>query len=405
VAEALRRAGWGRPARPPDLVILFATGGSDLAAIQRAVHDRLGPGVRLFGGSSDSRWVMTDDRLVRGARHGYQSEATANRHALAVMCIRSDALRFGVGSADFGRHASAEEAARAAARQARTDAGASPGERPSAILVTPTLGREEEVLVGIEAVFGRQAVVLGGTAGGPNGGVVGGDGAYEAGLSLAVLYTDLPVGWTFEAGFDVTAPASGVVTQAEGQTIVEIDGQPALDVYDAWLDGKIERISRQAAETDAVRDLLVLHPLYRRFRSPEGQDYFLFSHPWPRDSHRHDRAVNTSTQIRPGERVYLSHGNWGTLANRIGNLPQKAKVQGGLGVSARPFLAIGFVCGGVMGIIPENEQPKLVPLIDYANNGGPFIANVTWGEQGHFPGVGNKHGNLSTGFLVVGRPE
>jgi len=65
-------------------------------------------------------------------------------------------------------------------------------------------------------------------------------------------------------------------------------------------------------------------------------------------------------------------------------------------------LAIGFICGGVMGVIPETEREKLPILINYTNNNAPFIANFTWGEQGHFPGIGNKHGNLLTSFLVIG---
>jgi hypothetical protein len=44
-------------------------------------------------------------------------------------------------------------------------------------------------------------------------------------------------------------------------------------------------------------------------------------------------------------------------------------------------------------------------LINYANKDAPFIAPFTWGEQGQFPGVGNKHGNLLTSFLVIGSKE
>ena len=102
------------------------------------------------------------------------------------------------------------------------------------------------------------------------------------------------------------------------------------------------------------------------------------------------------------ERIYLSHGTWETLVNRIGNLPRNAKINGGIDASQKPLFAIGFICGGVMGVIPETEREKLPILINYTNNNAPFIACFTWGEQGHFPGVGNKHGNLSTSFLIVG---
>ena len=110
----------------------------------------------------------------------------------------------------------------------------------------------------------------------------------------------------------------------------------------------------------------------------------------------------TSTKIKVGEKIYLSHGTWETLINRIGNLPIHAKLHGDIGVGGAPILGIGYICAGVMGVIPETEREKLPLLINYANNDGPFIASFTGGEQGHFPGIGSKHGNLLTSFLVIG---
>jgi len=48
---------------------------------------------------------------------------------------------------------------------------------------------------------------------------------------------------------------------------------------------------------------------------------------------------------------------------------------------------------------------KLDSKINYTNNNAPFISTFTWGEQGYFPGIGNKHGNLLTSFLVIAGPE
>ena len=48
---------------------------------------------------------------------------------------------------------------------------------------------------------------------------------------------------------------------------------------------------------------------------------------------------------------------------------------------------------------------KMPLLINYTNNDAPFIAPFTWGECGLFPGVGSKHGNLLTSFLVIGPKE
>jgi hypothetical protein len=69
---------------------------------------------------------------------------------------------------------------------------------------------------------------------------------------------------------------------------------------------------------------------------------------------------------------------------------------------SKPLFGIGYICAGVLGTIPESERDKIPYLLNYSNNDAPYIAPFTWGEQGYFPGVGNKHGNLCTSFFVIG---
>jgi hypothetical protein len=402
--EAVERALAGVTGGRADFAAIFATSGSDMNAILRAARRLLGPDVGIYGGTSDSRAVMTDKGYVRGAEKGYfvQHPEMAGKRGLAVMAVASREIVFGVGSADFTAFSSVQEAAGAAVSEAIRSAGKDPADPPDFVMTTVTIGSEEEVLEGIESVTGTRVPVLGGTAGGPEIAVFGRERSYPMGVSVAAVYTDLPVGWTFERGFDVADPNSGVVTKVDGQAVVEIDGEPAIDVYNRWLGGEITRLHERREDPGVVRDLLTLHPLYRKYTSPDGQDYFLFSHPWPKDDKLVDRSVATSTKIRPGERVYLSRGTWETLINRIGNLPRHAKVNGGIPVDDRPVLAIGYICGGILGIIPDSERDKLAPLVNYASGGCPCICNFTWGEQGFFPGIGSRHGNLSTPFIVIG---
>jgi len=402
VREAVDIALGDKGQKNPDIAIVYASAGSDMKGILDAAKQILGRNTKIFGGTSDSRAVMTDKGFVRVTGRGYTQAAMEGAKGLAIMTVTSKDITFGVGSANLVEFSSPQEMARAAILSAIESAGKPAEQAPTIILLACTIGIEEEIVEGIEEVVGRDALVLGGTVGGPDIAVFGEDAIYEKGVSVAVIYTDLPLGWTFEGGFDVTDKHSGIVTKVDGQDIVEIDSKPALDVYDQWLGGEIGELYEQVERADVVKDLLLLHPIYRKYTSRSGQDYFLFSHPWPKDDKMEDRCVSTSTKIKPGERIYLSHGTWETLINRIGNLPRKAKIQGGIDVAQKPVLAIGFICGGVMGAIPETEREKLPILINYTNNNAPFIASFTWGEQGHFPGVGNKHGNLLTSFLVIG---
>jgi hypothetical protein len=405
VHEALGMALEGKMDKTPDFAIIFASSGSDLDAILAEAKETLGNGTKIYGGTSDSRAVMTDKGFVKATEHGYEQSLMEGKRALAVMTVSSQEVTFGVGSADASAFSSAQEAAKAAVADAIMSAGRPAGELPEVILLTPTYKIEEDVLEGVEQVVGKSTPIIGGSTGGPEFGVFGRDAAYKEGVSLAIIYTDLPVGWAFEGGFDVTDPHSGIVTKVDGQDLVEIDNRPALDVYDEWLGGKIEELHRDIGKPDEIRDLLTLHPLYRKYTSAEGRTYFLFSHPWPKDDSLKNRSVSTSTRIKVGERVYLSHGTWETLLNRIGNLPRDAKVNADISVDARPILSIGYICGGVMGTIPETEREKMPLLINYADRNAPFIAPFTWGEQGQLPGVGNRHGNLLTPFIIIGPKE
>jgi hypothetical protein len=403
VQEAAGMALRGKTQPHPDFAVIFASSGSDLPGILSEARKLLGKKIKIYGGTSDSRAVMTNKGYVRVIDKG--DAPPPGKRGLAVMTVTSKDIVFGVGSADFTAYPSAQEASKAAMVMAIKSAGRSPREIPQAILITPTRGQEDEALEGIGEVVGKDALVLGGTAGGPKFGVLGEQEVFEKGISLAGIYTALPVGWVFEGGFDSIDTPSGIVTKMDGLAIVEIDHRPALDVYDEWLAGGIKKLFAEEDDYRRIRDLLTLHPLCRMYKSPTGKEYILFSHPWPKDKTYKDKSILTSTRIKQGEKIYLSHGTWETLINRVGNLPLIASNRGGLAPGKPPLLGIGYICAGVMGIIPLGERERMPLLINQANKDAPFIAPFTWGEQGHFPGIASKHGNLLTSFLLIGEKE
>ena len=401
VIEAVNMALGDKNDKIPDFAIIFASSGSDTKAIFSKARELLGNETKIYGGSSDSRALMTDRGFVHVKK--MEPEATERPNALAVMTVTSHDIIFGVGSANFSDYPSVQTASRHAFESAIRSAGRSLDEKPKLVLVIPSFGAAEDVLQGIEDVASNNTVILGGTSGGPEFAVIGQNEVYGNGVSVAVAYTDLPVGWVFEGGFDVTDDCSGIVTKVDGYTIIEIDHRPALDVYDECLGGKMSQLVNELKDLRAIKDHLTLHPFYRKYVTSSGQNYLVFSHPSTKDKTLKDRRLMTSTRIAAGERIYLAHGTWEVLLNRIGNLPLKAKVQGGLDLHTKPIFGIGHICSGVMGIIPEDDRGNMSTLINYATDNIPFIVNFTWGEQGHLPGIGNKHGNLLTSFVMVGQ--
>lgn len=402
VKEAIDMCFESKTSRDAKFAAIFITHGSDAQAVILKAREILGDNTQIYGGTSAQRGVITDKGILKISDNPAEGAEMEGKRGIAVMLASSDKIDFGAGSANFKEFSSVQEASKSAVLSAIENAGKTKDEKPSLVLITTSKEMEEEVLEGAESVVGKDTVMLGGTAGGPPRAVFGRNEAYEEGVSMAVIYTALPVGWYFEGGFDVSEKTSGIVTKVDMQTIYEIDNRPALDVYDEWLGGEITKVYAQLKTERPIRDLMTLHPLYRKYKDETGKEYNLFSHPWPKDPNMTEKEIMTSTKIKTGERVYLSNGKWETLLNRISLLPLKAKTEGGMGSDSAALFTMGYICNGVYGAIPESERAKMPVLINHANNNVPFIAPFTSGEQGHLIGIGNKHGNLLTSFIEIG---
>ena len=273
VKEAVEMALQGRLDEPPDFAVIFASSGSDLQSVLFNANKLFKGKTKIYGGSSDSRGVMTDKGYARATKRAYEYAKMEGKRSLAILTVSSNDIVFGVGSADCFAYPSVQSAAKTAVLDAIKNAGKTPIEMSQAILLTSPRGFEEEMIAGIEEVIGRKTPILGGSTGGPSFASFGRDKIFERGISLAVIYTDLSTGWWFEGGFDIKDPHSGIVTKVDGQLILEIDHRPALDVYDDWLGGEIGRLVKEHQDRfDNVRGLLTLHPLYRKYTRPDGAE-------------------------------------------------------------------------------------------------------------------------------------
>jgi hypothetical protein len=401
IREAIDMASKRSGKNQADFCIIFGSSESDFSSILTETKQILGNKIKIFGGTSNLGSVMTEQKYLKACAKN--DSGTQIEKTLAVMTISTKDIVFGTALVNVSDSASAHDAAATVVKKAIEDAGKTIENKPKVILLYVTKGIEEETVAGIESVTGKDVPIFGGTAGGPKRIVMSNEGAYEKGISVAVLYTDLPVGLAFEAGYDITGKHSGVVTKVTGQNIEEIDGKPAIDVYNEWMDGEIERLAKKEMKKPAeIESFLALHPFYRKYTSSEGQDYYLFSRPWLNDPNMVNKFIKTNTKIMPQEKIYLSHGTWDILMNRMGIVASNAKMRCGLEPADKPALVMGIICGGMMGCIPEAEKSKFPYLINYSTSSDCIIGAFTSGEQGHFPGVGNKHGNLATSFLVIG---
>lgn len=121
--EAVGIAGSGRLEKPPDLAIIFATSGSDMGGILSKARQVLGDKTKIYGGTSDSRGVMTNERFIKTAARAYADPSADDQHALAIMTVCSKEILFGVGSANCLDHPSVQQASKSAVLKAIASAG------------------------------------------------------------------------------------------------------------------------------------------------------------------------------------------------------------------------------------------------------------------------------------------
>ena len=281
----------------------------------------------------------------------------------------------------------AEGAAEAVARA--TERAGRPGEAPALVLLSTTPGIEEDAIRGIEEELGQGVPIVGGTAADDT--IAGewsvADATVSAGTGLvvSVFFSKTPPSLSFSSGYVPEGPA-GLITSAEGRTIREIDGRPAVDVYNEWTEGHLASID---AETGgSVLAETTLRPLGRKI--PGDLDRFLLAHP---ASVEQGGGIGMFACCNAGEVVHLMTGSVDSLVSRAGRVANSAvlkveNVRGGLII----------YCAGCMLAVGDHFEKAQYEL--QSTFGAPFSGVFSFGEQGPSARAGNLHGNLMVSAVV-----
>jgi hypothetical protein len=296
------------------------------------------------------------------------------------------------------RRAAARAAAQAAYAQA-IEAADRAGESPSLVWVLPAPGFEEAVLAALDEATGGHVPIAGGSAADDAiaGGWMsfGGGSCGPNGVAVAVFFASTTVASSFQSGYE-PAGASAVVTRCHDRTIIELDGKPAAQVYDAWIGGRLAAAMR-GGETVVLGDT-TMHPLGREIgcirTGTTTIPYFSLLHP---ERVTADHALTVFAEVREGERLHLMTGSVDSLVSRAGRVASTALGQligtpEGRGVK-RAAGGLVIYCAGCMLTVGD-RLPQVAQSLDAAFQGVPFIGAFTFGEQGCLLGGENQHGNL-----------
>lgn len=384
VAEAVAAARRALGGLDPGLAVLVATVDHEAEAVYAALRREL-PGVRVHG--------FTSSLGVLGRGGGGAIMGPSG--AVGVMLFASAGqARFSVGSASL------DGGGRVAGRRAAEElAAAAPGAgSPRILLLASTPGQEEEVLAGIAEVFPGTAVYGGSAA---DHAIAGGwsifteRGPRGDGVTLAALFGDVKVGAAFGAPYEPT-PVRAVVTEAEGRSLLRLDGEPAASVLLRWVGDSI------ADEVREGGNLLVqtaLRPLGMpvEIQGEGGGHFHRLIHP---AFARSTGAVDLFAVPRPGESLCLMSGTPDSLVAIVEPLIERALAASDMKAGdARGALLI--YCAGCAGAIGARIE-EVPARLEASLGGAALLGACTFGEQGAVPGLGNLHANLSVGVVVFG---
>lgn len=376
----------------PQFVILISEVAYDSAKILSEANRLLGPEVKILGTTS-LVGVMSNKGFNIG-----------EKGSLAMLGFSSSEMTFGLGVSDLQETASAEEAGELAALAALANAGKGNEERPKLALVYTgsfELGVDEDILSGLRKVIGEDVPIVGGVASDTNFAgnwqVFVNDMAYNKGVGVALIYTNLTIGYKFLCGFNPTETKGTVTKIAEGgRKIVEIDGRAADIVFNEWLGGKL---TEKLGTSDFFIDVTCLHPLGEKIIEEGGISNYRLIYP---HHFNPDGSLTVGSDVKEGDELYLLEGSRDMLVERPALTARLARAVEGI-TEQEVAGALMDYCSGTMLCIREENRDDIAPKINEAIAGAPFVGLYSCGEFGFFAGVGNRFGNCMSSMIIFSK--
>ena len=366
--EAARKAAQGLS----DIKLAFVYGSCDynihdmLAGVQEAL-----PGVPLAGNTSFTG-VITPEGFVTGP-DGF----------VGIMALTDEAMTVGTITIARGSGTAIEDG-RKAARKAMAAAGQTTP--PDYFYMAASPAEEELYLKGITEIIGRVPMFGGSAADNTITGkwqLYSDKGVCADGVVLAFFYTKKHMHNTYTGAYRETGDM-GIITKISGlRTLVEIDGEPALEKYAGWRHMDIAQLQGGALLAEAV-----VSPLGVKDRLG---DLVAIRHPMNGNA---DNSMAIGNNLAEGTAVLRMEATVDELIDAAGHTLYELKR------TAPNVGAYHFVhCGGRRAGIGERIDEVTAQLIKEAA-GVPFIVEFTFGEYGFVEDGRNTCGGLMLSFTA-----
>ncbi|MDP3661651.1 MAG: FIST N-terminal domain-containing protein [bacterium] len=297
------------------------------------------------------------------------TDGPAKRHSVAVMALKTDGINWYAG---VGENI-AEGARVAGARAAEAVATQAPGKKLDAFIMLPDVlvGNGADIVRGVLDTLGPHFPVVGGAA--------GDDFEFKKTFQYLndIVYSGAVIGLGLQGSFKmgigvkhgwIPVGAPKKVTKSNGAVLHELDGKPAIRIYEDYFGAE----RAKELKTEALAKLAITYPLGMQV---EGSDELLIRDPITVDE---NGSITCAAEIPEGSEIRLMIGSREEAVKVAKQAAKHAMRE--LGV-ATPKAVIIFNCIARSKLFGERRGDEINAIQEVVGKSTPLIGFYTYGEQ------------------------
>ena len=337
----------------PDFMLAFVSVHFDQREVVRGIRD-IG-GAAVFAGCSDAGEITNEG---------------PSQKAVAVMAIRSDRIKFYTG---LGRDikSGVREAGAAVAREVKAKAG----DALKAFIMFPDVlsGNGAEIVRGVLDILGPHFPVVGGAAGDDflfektyqyrdsevvSGAVAGVGLAGDFSMGIGVRHGWVPIGMPMK------------VTRAQGAVLHELDGRPAISIYEDYFGAKAEELRKEA-----LARMAITYPL--GLKIPEYAEEYLIRDPITVDA---QGSITCAAEIPEGAEIRLMIGSKEKAVEAAEDAARHLMREFEMD-KTQPKFVLMFNCIAREKLFGAKAQDEIHAVMNIIGRDVPLLGFYTYGEQ------------------------
>ena len=355
--EACKQAIEKSGSKKPDLTIVFSSVSFEQAEVLKGVRE-----------------ASNNASLIGCTDAGEITNEGPSKNSVGVMAIASDQINFYTGLGK-GVKQGAREAGRAVAKEVKEKAK----EPLKAFIMFPDVltGNGADIVRGVLDVLGEHFPVVGGAAGDDFlfqktyeyrddevvSGAVGGVGlAGKFSMGAGVRHGWIPIGVPMK------------VTKSEGSVVHELDGRPALSIYEDYFGEKAGDLRKEP-----LARMAITYPL--GIKLPDMEEYLI------RDPITVDEkgAITCAAEIPEGSEIRLMIGSKEKAVEAAQDAARKLMKDFEVEKS-RPKFVLMFNCIDREKLFGQKANDEIQAVMEIIGEDVPLLGFYTYGEQAPIAG-------------------